>query len=91
MPNTRSAKKRLRQSQDQRVRNRSHKSALKTQVKRFQAAVSEGNADAARREYVLTTKALDQAAAENLIHKNVASRNKSRLAKQLAKVTGESA
>jgi len=87
MPSTKSAKKRLKQSEARRERNKTKKSALRTQIKKFKAAVAGGDTDAARREYNLAASGLDKAAVGKVIHKNTAARTKSRLAKQLANVS----
>jgi len=79
----RSAKKRLRQNIKQNLRNRTYKSALKTQLKKFLSVVKEGNAQAAQEELRLTVKKIDKGVAKNILHKNTASRKKSRLAKKL--------
>lgn len=81
-----SAKKRLRQNRKRNVLNRSHKSALKTQIKHFLGAAKEGSAEAAEKELRLTVKKLDKAAAKGILHKNTASRKKSRLTRQLNKI-----
>lgn len=83
MPIMRSAKKRLRQNIKQNLRNRTYKSALKTQLKKFLSVVKEGNAQAAQEELRLTVKKLDKGVAKNILHKNTASRKKARLAKKL--------
>jgi small subunit ribosomal protein S20 len=84
MPHTKSAKKSLRQDQKRRDRNRAVKKALKAELKKFQAAVKAGNADAAKTEFVAVVKKLDKAAARKVIHPNAAARKKSQLARQLA-------
>ena len=79
MPNTKSAKKRLRQNVVRRARTRSSKSALKTQVKKVLTALKEGNAEQAEAEFKVAAAKLDRAAAHRLIHRNLAARKKSRL------------
>ncbi|MCA9063340.1 MAG: 30S ribosomal protein S20 [Planctomycetaceae bacterium] len=81
MPNSRSAAKALRKSLDRRERNRQQRSALRTRLKRFRAYLAEEPVqEEADNQFKLVMKALDQAAAKKLIHKNTASRVKSRLA-----------
>jgi len=81
MPNSASAEKSLRQSIVRRERNRQQRSTLRTTVKRFRALLaSKPTQETADGQFSLVTKALDQAAAKKLIHKNTASRTKSRLA-----------
>jgi small subunit ribosomal protein S20 len=78
-----SAKKRVRQNAKQRTINRARKSMLKTFTKRFLTAIDDGNLDKAQQEYTLLTKKLDQIASTSTMHKNTASRIKSRMAKRL--------
>jgi small subunit ribosomal protein S20 len=79
MPNSPSAKKRQRQNVTRRERNRSIKSALKTQVRKVREEVAAGHTEEAQSEFRLAAKRADQAAAKGVIHGNVASRIKSRL------------
>lgn len=81
MPNIKSAKKRVVVSQKNAERNKAKKSALKTQLKKANAAIAENTAD--KQEVVkATVKMLDQAAASGLIHKNNAANKKSALTKK---------
>ena len=79
-----SAKKRIRQNAARRLRNRQAKSALRTTVKKFTAAVGAGDAAAATAAYRNVQKKLDQAVAKGLVRKGAAARVKSRLAARLA-------
>jgi len=79
MPNCESAKKRLRQNVVHRDRNKSVKSAVKTQVKKVLDAAQAGDIQAAEEQFKVAAKHLDRAGAKNIIHKNAASRKKSRL------------
>ncbi len=83
MPTTNSAKKRLRQNETRNLINKSRKTALKTQVKRFLTALQTKDIKAAEAEYRLTAKKMDIGAAKGILHKNNASRKKSRYAKKL--------
>ncbi len=83
MPHTKSAKKHQRQSEKRRLANRATKKAIKTQIKRFVAATSEGNAEKMQAEYNAAAKKLDKAAAKRVIHPNLAARKKSQLARRL--------
>ena len=82
MAHSLSAKKRIRQSIKRRARNRARKETLKDQVKGFLSALTTGNIDKAREEFRKTTQRLDKVAAKHTIHKNAASRKRSRLAKR---------
>ncbi len=79
MPNTKSAKKRLRQSAVRRLRNRSIKSAIRTQVRKVREAVKAGDLEKADLEFRLAAQRLDKAGAARVIHPNRAGRLKSRL------------
>jgi small subunit ribosomal protein S20 len=79
MPNTKSAKKSLRQDAVRRDNNRSTKRALRTQCKKVLEAVEAHDSDKAQAELQVASKRLDQAAAKNTIHRNAAARLKSRL------------
>ncbi len=86
MANTKSAAKRARQTIKRAARNRSVLSALKTQTKQTNAKLSAGGSDqeAIRASYTTLVSDLDRAAKRGIVHKNVANRRKSRLAKKLA-------
>ena len=77
MPNIKSAKKRVLVAQAKAMQNKAAKSALKTQIKKFDAAVAEGNRSEADIAYKVAVKAMDQAAAKGLLHKNNAANKKS--------------
>jgi small subunit ribosomal protein S20 len=84
MPHTQSAKKNLRKSEKNRLRNRSTVRAIRTHLKRFDAAV-EGPVEKLQEEYNLAAKRLDKAAARGVIHRNMAARKKSQMARALLK------
>lgn len=86
MPNSASAKKRLRQSIDRRVHNRTIKSTLRTQIRKVRAAILAGDVATSEQEFILATKKLDQAASKHVIHDNQASRLKSRLSASIKKI-----
>lgn len=84
MPQTSSAKKRLRQNAKRQERNKYAKKGLKIQFKNFEKALATGSVEAVQQEYNLCAKKLDRAAAKNVIHRNKAARKKSQLAKKIA-------
>lgn len=77
MPNIKSAKKRVKVIAAKTMQNRSLKTALKTYVKKYDAALAAGDKAAAAETYKAVVKKLDQAVAKGLIHKNNAARKKS--------------
>ena len=79
MPNIKSAKKRVLVAECRRSRNMSTKTAMKTQLKKFAAAVEDGNKKAAERELLASVSILDKTAGKGVIHKNAAARRKSNL------------
>jgi small subunit ribosomal protein S20 len=81
MPNTQSAKKRLRQNVARRLRNRSARSAVRRQLRRVREAVKAGEIERAEQEYREAAKRLDRAGSHKLVHPNLAARTKSRLQK----------
>lgn len=84
MPNIESAIKRVRTSEKSKEKNSSQMSAMRTSIKRFEEAVATG-ADDVQDKLKAAVKAIDMAASKGLIHKNKASRDKSRLNAKVAK------
>ncbi len=84
MANSKSAEKRILVNRTKQARNAAQRSALRTTIKKYEAALGNDptNAPAHLQKAI---KALDQAAAKGLIHKNAAARKKSRLTRNLAK------
>jgi small subunit ribosomal protein S20 len=79
MPNNASTAKRLRQDKVRSERNKSIKSAMKTQMKKVLSSAAEGDVATAEAEYKLAAKKIDRAGAKKVIHGNKAARAKSRL------------
>ena len=86
MPNIKSAKKRVKVSEKKNLRNRMIKSAVRTSVKKLEAAIA-ADPQTANAQLVVNTSAIDKAASKGVMHKNAANRKKARQAKQLAKAT----
>lgn len=80
-----SAKKRARQNLKNRSVNRATKSMLKTQVRKVVAAAAGADKALTDAEFKTAVQKLDRAAAKGVIHKNAASRKKSRLSAMLKK------
>ena len=83
MPNIKSSAKRDALAKAARAKNRAAKSALRTTVKKFDAAVAAGDKEAANTSFKVAVKAMDRAAGKNLIHKNNAANKKSKMAAKL--------
>lgn len=80
MPRIKSAAKRMRQGRARTVHNRTSRSALRTAVRKVRATTGAEAVTA----YAEAVKLLDRAAQKNIVHKNAAARQKSRLAKLVA-------
>jgi small subunit ribosomal protein S20 len=83
MANTAQARKRARQSIKQNMHNASLRSELRTAVKKVQKAIEAGDKAAAQKVYQESVSVLDRIADKKIIHKNKASRHKSRLSAQV--------
>ena len=76
LPNIKSAKKRVLITETKTLQNKMFKTALKTAMKKYEAAVASGDKEAAAKAYALAVKKLDVAAAKGVVHKNNVARKK---------------
>lgn len=83
LANIKSAEKRIRTTRKKTAINKSRKSEIKTYIRKFDAALEDGNTDEARELLKIIDKKLKRAAHKNVIHKNAASRRLSKLTKKL--------
>ena len=83
MPNIKSAKKRVIVTQTKTLRNKMFRTQLKTDIKKYQAALAAGDVELAQATYKIAVKKIDQAAARGIIHKNAAAHKKSQFTKAL--------
>ena len=86
MPNIKSAKKRVLVNKTKAMQNKVAKSALKTTLKKFDAAVADGNRSEADIAYKVAVQAVDKAAGKGLLHRNNAARKKSSMTIKLNKL-----
>ncbi len=86
MPNIKSSKKDVISSKIAYEKNKAEKSELKTNLKKFEAAVENGDRAVAEAAYKQAVKSVDQAALKGLLHKNNAARKKSSLTLKLNKL-----
>ena len=96
MPNIKSAKKRVLIAKVNNERNKADKSALKTALKKFEAAaaegnrteaaVTEGNREQADSAYQAAVQSIDKAAGKGILHKNAAARKKSQITLKMNKL-----
>jgi small subunit ribosomal protein S20 len=81
MANTKSAEKRMRQSEKRRARNRQARATMRTAVKKVRGAVDAGDATQAEAALKEAISVIDRSATKNVVHRNTASRTKARLTK----------
>jgi small subunit ribosomal protein S20 len=81
--NSPQAKKRARQAEKRHNHNASLRSLVRTVIKKVDAAISSGDATAARAAYDSAVPVIDRLADKGILHKNKASRHKSRLNAQV--------
>ncbi|MBQ5951258.1 MAG: 30S ribosomal protein S20 [Lachnospiraceae bacterium] len=81
MANIKSAKKRILVNRARQARNKSIKSAVKTAIKKVDAAVAAGDQAAAKEALQNAISTMDKAASKGVYHKNTASRKISRMTK----------
>ena len=86
MPNIKSAKKRVLVNATKAMNNQMAKSALKTTLKKFEAAVTEGNREQADSAYQAAVQSIDKAAGKGILHKNAAARKKSQITLKMNKL-----
>jgi small subunit ribosomal protein S20 len=91
MPNTTSAKKRLRLGEKRRARNRPLRTAARTAVRRARELIASGELDSATEAVRRAYRTLDRAAKRGVIQRNNAARRKSRLMHRLTVVQAGSA
>ena len=86
MPNIKSAIKRVGVIEKKTLQNNMIKSEYKTAVKKFEAAVVEGNKEKAEELLRVATQKIDTACSKGVLKANTASRKKSNIAKKLNKI-----
>lgn len=79
MANSAQARKRARQASAQRDDNMSQRSALRTAIKKVRKAIEAGDKTAAQQVFQASMSTIDSIADKRIVHKNKASRHKSRL------------
>ena len=86
MPNIKSSKKDVIRSKVAYEKNKADKSALKTAVKKFDAALEAADKAEATAAYTEAVKKIDKAVLKGILHKNTAARKKSSMTLQLNKM-----
>jgi small subunit ribosomal protein S20 len=85
MANTKSAEKRIRQSERRRLINRRNRSRMRTEIKKFRLLLEEKKFEEARKLLSNVYSVIDRTARKGVIHRNTAARYKSRLTDHLNK------
>jgi len=83
MPNIKSSKKDVIRSHVAYEKNKADKSELKTNLKKFDAALAGGDKAVAEVAYKVAVKSVDKAVIKGLLHKNNAARKKSSMTLKL--------
>ena len=83
MANSAQARKRARQAEKRRGQNASQRSMVRTYIKRVDAAIAAGDADAANTALTDAMPLIDKMVTKGIMHKNKAARHKSRLTKKV--------
>ena len=86
MPNIKSAEKRVSVSATKKLQNQMVRSQMHTAVKKFNAAISNGDVELAKQLMPIASSKIDNAAVKNVIHKNAANRKKAQIAKALSQL-----
>jgi small subunit ribosomal protein S20 len=79
MPNHKSAEKRVRQSEKRRTINRSHRTKVRTYIKKLRSALDSGSAQDVAKVLPETISVIDKSVQKGVLHANAAARYKSRL------------
>ena len=79
MAKTNQARKRARQAAARNKHNSSLRSMMRTSIKQVRQAIEAGDQSQATAAFVKATSIIDRVADKNIIHKNKAARQKSRL------------
>ena len=83
MPNIKSAKKRVKVTSVKTLQNKMFRTQLKTEMKKYEAAVAAGDIELAKETYKAAVKKIDKAVLHGIMHKNAAARKKSQFTKKL--------
>ena len=87
MSNHKSAIKRARQNKTKRLRNMGYKTRAKNAVKEVRAALAGNSEEQAKERFVEAVSITQKAASKGVIHKKMAARKISRLARQINQLT----
>ncbi|HJN65980.1 MAG TPA: 30S ribosomal protein S20 [Pirellulales bacterium] len=83
MPNNKSTEKRLRQNKKRRQRNKAIKTSLRSNLRKVDIAVTDGDVESTESAFCNVARQLDRVASKKIIHPNKAARLKSRMSSKL--------
>ena len=86
MANIKQQKKRVLTNEKRRVRNKSVRSAVRTEIRKFREAVESGDKAAAEKQLRFASRKLDKAVSKGVFHRNNAANKKSNMARALNKL-----
>ena len=88
MANIKQQQKRVLTNEKRRVRNKSIRSATRTEIRKFREAVASGDKAAAEAQLRVASRKLDKAVTKGVFHRNSAAKKKSNLARAFTKLEG---
>lgn len=88
MANIKSKQKRILTNEKSRQRNKSVRSAVRTEIRKFREAVAAGDKAAAEKQLRVASRALDKSVSKGVFHRNTAANKKSGMAKAFNKLEG---
>ena len=90
MPNIKSAKKRVKVAERNRIRNRVWKSRIRTEQVKLESALKSSDIAACDEHIKSYYETIDKAIVKGVIHKNTGARKKSRIVKSVNKIKAQS-
>ena len=88
MANIKQQKKRVLTNEKRRQRNKSVRSATRTEIRKFREAVESGDKAAAEAQLRVASRKLDKAVTKGVFHRNSAANKKSNMARAFNKMEG---
>ena len=86
MANIKQQKKRVLTNEKRRLRNKSIRSATRTEIRKFREAVESGDKAVAEAQLRVASRKLDKAVTKGVYHRNSAANKKSNMARALNKM-----
>ena len=86
MANIKSQIKRIGTNEERRLRNKSVRSAVRTEIRKLREAVDAGDKAAAEAQLRVASRALDKAVSKGVFHRNNAANKKSNMASAVNKM-----